>query len=214
MYSVPKTETIGKISLRYYMKELIKRIKKYKIALFILLIIILGIISMILTRFVYEYGAPQDVIIRPPEITEPVSPEEEENIISVIKESPVSGSTEKKFNDRINIHFNKPIDLESLEYSVSPEISLAFRTYDEENKILTIFPNVRIWNEALTYRITILNLEGPEETSIKSSFNYTYRYDPVPVDDAGESWLLDDDIDPEILEEYMRGHHEWEGAFD
>jgi hypothetical protein len=195
------------------MLEKIKQwIKKYKIPL-----IILGIILTLLVALLLEQkpevleGLPEVVTRVPQEEEEERAEEREQEIIHPIDIDPPSGDLSPRTEDKIRIHFDKPIDIETIEYTIIPNISVALRTYDEENKVLTVFPDKIGWMEGMTYFLTISKLEGPNGTALEKPLKVEYTYVRAPVEEAGESWMTDGD--DERVREYMEGHHNYEKVF-
>ena len=160
------------------MKDFFNRYKKT--------LVIGGILSLILTIWLIitlegETSPPPIETRDPPEET----PVTQQDPLIVEKTNPPSGTTVTTLSDTIVIYFNAEIDMNSLSYSVKPEISLATETY-ENKKELHIFPSKEWWEDGVTYTLRINSLKGTNGEVLKEPFVYKYTRNPaenLPVGD-------------------------------
>ncbi|MBD3365837.1 hypothetical protein GF360_00670 [candidate division WWE3 bacterium] len=165
------------------MRNIRELLKKYKTPLLILGVLLLGALFLVIMEL---SGKVEDTPVAPVVIQEREKPTYE---AKVQKTTPYDGSTEAKQGDKIKIHLEEPVKVETVEYRVTPEISLAFRTYDERNRIVTIFPDEEIWKENVPYTITITQLENAEGEDLGKPIEYTYIFKRPEKFEGGESWL-------------------------
>lgn len=171
------------------MKQLKEKIKKYWKAL-----LILG--SIILLMVIWLAKEPSKEITPPIDIREP--PEEKpisrETPLEIVDTSPESGTVVKTLADTIVIEFDEEINVNTLRYSVEPDISLQAETFGNK-KELQVFPNQIWWEDNLTYTLTISYLEGMNGEKLQEPIIYEYTRSPdedLPLGDPppqpGESF--------------------------
>ena len=162
------------------MKETIKR---YKIAFLILTGCLLLIIT-ILIRPEEDKQTVRQINLR--EQNEAAEERYKQGTLKPRKTMPTSGDRGEKTGDTINMEFENPISINTLKYTVEPEIPLAFRTYDKENKVLTIFPDMYVWEENMEYTITITELEDVQGSFLKAPIKYKFYFNMPEKIEMGE----------------------------
>lgn len=169
------------------------KLEKYKKALTLLLVIsLILLIAWVAGKQPSKEASPAPVIKKDLQNRQKeMSPNKPEGLV-LEQAYPKSGNKESKKSDNIVLVFNKPVDISTIEYTVSPFISLAFRTYGEDKKTVSVFPDKRIWIARTNYLIRITKLKGLEgNLSLGEPINYLYYYDYPNEPMGGESWKLD-----------------------
>lgn len=173
-------------------------------------LVILGLIVLGLVLWILNLPTEKKSIVGPVEIRNPV---EERDYLTIIRENPQSSSKEPKGDYLIRLSFDRPVNTESLQFTVNPKIPLAFQAFEHEPSTLTIYPNKIAWTQDIKYTITIRELKGIDGASLGVPIIYNYYYTVPEVTEAGESWMANPNLDPEALRDYLRDHHDYEKVF-
>lgn len=144
------------------------------------ILIIIGVLLLIIA-LVSLLALPEDTQ-NPPQYSvreqpQGISTKPASNALKTVKITPKSGEIVRDYSDTIYIEFNKPINLETLKYTISPEISLKVTTFDKP-KTLQIFPDKILWAKGTTYLLNITELESTSGEKLEEPINIIYTNDP------------------------------------
>jgi len=159
-------------------------IQKYKIPILILLGCLLMLLILVI-RPKEEVQVVKRINLRKQD--EIINERYKGGTLKPEKITPISGDRREKTGDTISMEFETPININTLKYTVEPEIPLAFRTYDKENKVLTIFPDMYMWEENVEYTITITELNDVQGSFLK--IKYKFYFDIPEKVEMGEQGM-------------------------
>ena len=157
------------------MKSFLKKIKTYKKGLVILLL--LTIFSVLFLLLKKEDSKKEEIKypkIRDNEIVE----KDKTKYLKLIEATPKSGIVVRDLSDTIVMKFDKNININSLIYSVNPEISLSAKTFGNKQQ-MHIFPDRKWWEEGIEYKIIIEQLQSSEGLALEKPIMYIYTRTPA-----------------------------------
>lgn len=173
------------------MKDFIKRIKKYKKAIYVLLMILAFLVFWLYLSKKEEAQTPLPPVLLELEQDKGTdsTPIVKENDFYILEVYPPSGDirTISRYT-HIMFKFSKPLATENIEVSVKPYITLA-KEFSEDKSTLFIYPKAEPWLNQVRYSIKIANIRSTAGDTLDEGITilHEYRNDEPPIPQGGES---------------------------
>jgi hypothetical protein len=138
-------------------------------------VLLAGLFVLVLVlMFVSWINKPDDSAVQDPIVVPPSL-----GTLRLERTLPVDGRNRNTFDmlEAVVLDFSKPIELETLKYRVTPDISLKFISVDEYPFRVTFWPEDSGWEPNTLYTITITELESTDGDLLESPVVYTYYND-------------------------------------